>query len=56
MLKIAIFYVKYPWGPPWGPLEAEGRPFGCFFLVFFGDFWAYNGPFEAISGHREHRE
>ena len=37
------FFVD-PWGQPWGPLEAEGRP------------WAHNGPFELSVGHREHRE
>ena len=26
MLDIAISYIKIPWVPPGGPLEAEGRP------------------------------
>ena len=33
-----FFILKVPGGQPWGPLEAEGRPF--FFVCFFA-FWEF---------------
>ena len=47
-----------PWGQPWGPLEAEGRPAENLWksMWILWDILAYNGPFEAIFGHREHQK
>ena len=38
-----------PWGQPWGPLEAEGRPLGKLWENL-----VHNGPFEPITGLRHY--
>ena len=50
---------SYPWGQPWGPLEAEGRPY-CY-LIFslsfncFGGYFSYRICFLQVPGVRTGR-